>query len=74
MKVKDILETVESKENPKDDANSPSFLSILQRSYIAIQPILQEMHKRLVPEEGGPSELISKAEKYVTSDEIKFDK
>jgi hypothetical protein len=62
---------MEQKEVDKDDANSNSFLSILQRSYVSIQPIIIEINKRLVKEENGIDHLESKAEKYVTTDDAK---
>jgi len=40
----------------------------LQRNYIAIQPIIKEVHRRLVREEGEPVILESKAEKYIQED------
>ena len=46
MRVRDILETMDRSEIEKDDVNSTSFLSILQRSYVAIQPIIKEIHNR----------------------------
>jgi len=71
MRVRDILETMDRSEIEKDDVNSTSFLSILQRSYVAIQPIIKEIHNRWVPEEGGIGELQSRADKYVSTDEAK---
>jgi hypothetical protein len=71
MKVRDILESIDKKEDDKDDLNSHNLLSILQKSYVAIQPVVKELHRRLVREEGGVSELESQAEKYVNTDEIK---
>lgn len=52
----------------EDDLNGSSFLSILQRSYISIQPIIQEVYKKLVREEGEAPTLDSKAEKYIQDD------
>lgn len=71
MKVRDILETLEAKESTKDEVVPASFLSILQRNYVSIQPVLIEINKRLVREENGISQLESKAEQYVTTDDAK---
>lgn len=63
-------------ENISHDLNTSTYLSILQRSYIAIMPIIKEIYKRLVKEEGAVDELESKAETYVDTEQesIKFDR
>lgn len=71
MKVRDILESMDQKESDKDETQSFTFLSILQKNYISIQPVLKEVYKRLVREENGVTSLESKAERYVTTDEAK---
>ena len=56
MKVRDIIESIEKAEtNQAKDLNNSTFLSILQRSYIAIIPIINEIYKRIVKEEGAPA-------------------
>ena len=71
MKVRDILESMDQKDSDKDENQSFTFLSILQKNYISIQPVLKEIYKRLVREENGVTSLESKAERYVTTDEAK---
>lgn len=72
MKVRDIIESMDKADDEPKDLGSSSFLSILQRSYVAIMPIIQEIYKRLIKEEGAPTELESKAEKYISSEQIDF--
>ena len=65
-KIKDLIEIMDkTEENANHDLNGSTYLSILQRSYIAIMPIIKEIYKWLVKEEGAPDELESKAESYV---------
>ena len=77
MKVRDLIEIMDkADENISHDLNTSTYLSILQRSYIAIMPIIKEIYKRLVKEEGAVDELESKAETYVDTEQesIKFDR
>ena len=73
MKVRDIIESIEKAEtNQAKDLNNSTFLSILQWSYIAIIPIINEIYKRIVKEEGAPAWLESKVDKYINIDEKSF--
>lgn len=61
-----------NKDNDKEDVTSTTFLSILQRNYVSIQPVLKEVYRRLVREENGVESLESKAEKYyIATDDAK---
>ena len=66
MKVKDLIEIMDkTEENTNHDLSVSTYLSILQRSYVAIMPIIKLIYKCLVKEEGVSEELESKAESYV---------
>ena len=70
MKIRDIIESMERVEEGQNfDLSNSTFLSILQRSYIAIMPVIKEIYRRLVKEEGAAEELESNAEKYINSDD-----
>ena len=61
-----------NKDDDDQDITSSTFLSILQRNYVAIMPVMNEIYKRLVREEGEPDHLESKAEKYLNTEDVKI--